>query len=169
MFFHVNVNELSNPVLFIRNSYEFDTVTVIQFIGFNIVHAIFRQQLYSEGNDKIDGKCIAKTPLNNHLKRVKYQSVIWKRSLEQDQMAANTAGLVWEKATDGNLETKWISLMPALKKILQLLPCDCRKECKIDTCICITNNLNCIDPCHVFTCDKNYSIEEDYYSNDEDV
>ena len=45
------------------------------------------------------------------------------------------------------------------------LSCDCHKECKIDSCICVTNNLNCTDACHLLACD---SVEEDYYFSNED-
>ena len=58
--------------------------------------------------------------------------------------------------------------MPGTEEIQQRLSCGCHKECRIDTCICITNNLNFKDACHLLACDNNYSVEAEYYFNDED-
>ena len=82
-------------------------------------------------------------------------------------MILNPVGVGWERGNDGKLEIKWTSLLPAPEEILDLLSCDCRRECKMETCICLTNNLNCADACHSFICDNSHNSEDDYYSNDE--
>ena len=139
-------------------------------IWFWINFSAFRYQLYSQANDKIDAKCIppCQDALKHHLRRTNYQSAIWNRSLEQYPMILNPVGVGWERGNDGKLEIKWTSLLPAPEEILDLLSCDCRRECKMETCICLKNNLNCADACHSFICDNSHNSEDDYYSNDED-
>ena len=83
-------------------------------------------------------------------------------------MTSNPVGVGWERGTDGKLEIKWTSLLPTPEEILDIVSCDCRRECKTETCICLTNNLNCTDACHSFICDNSHNSEDDYYSNDED-
>ena len=62
---------------------------------------------------------------------------------------------------DGKLEIKWTSLLPAPEEILGLLSCDCRRECKIETCIYLTNILNCTDACHSFIRNNSHNSEDD--------
>ena len=82
-------------------------------------------------------------------------------------MTPDPVGVGWERGTDGKLD--WpTSLLPAPEEILDLLSCDCRRECKIETCTCLTNNLNCTDACHSFISNNSHNSEDDYYSNDED-
>ena len=63
-------------------------------------------------------------------------------------MTPNPVGVGWERGTDDKLEIKWTSLLPAPEEILDLLSCDCHRECIIETCICLANDLNCTDACH---------------------
>ena len=62
---------------------------------------------------------------------------------------------------DGKLEIKWTSLLPAPEEILGLLSCDCRRECKIETCIYLTNILNCTDACRSFIRNNSHNSEDD--------
>ena len=139
-------------------------------IGFWINFGGFRYQLYSQANGKIDAKCTTpcEDSLKHYLRSVNYQSGIWNKSLEHDSMTPNSVGAGWERGTDGKLEIKWTSLLLAPEEIPDLLSCDCRRLCKIETCICLTNNLNCTDACHSFICDNYHNGEDDYCSNDED-
>ena len=83
-------------------------------------------------------------------------------------MTPNPVGVGWERGTNGKLEIKWTSLLAATEEILDLLSCDCCRECKIETYICLANNLNCTDASCSFICDNFHNSEDDYYSNDED-
>ena len=83
-------------------------------------------------------------------------------------MTPNPVGVGWERGTDDKLLIKWTLLLPTPEDILDLLSCDCQRECKIETCICLTNNLNCTDACHSFICNNSHNSEDDYYSNDQD-
>ena len=78
-------------------------------IGFWINFGGFRYQLYSQANGKIDAKCTTpcEDSLKHYLRRVNYQSGIWKKSLEHDSMTPNSVGAGWERGTDDKLEIKW--------------------------------------------------------------
>ena len=71
-------------------------------------------------------------------------------------MTPNPVGVGWERGTDGKLEIKWILLLAAPEEILDLISSECHRECKIETCISLTNNLNCTDACHSFICDNSH-------------
>ena len=83
-------------------------------------------------------------------------------------MISNPVEMGWERATDGTLKINWISFMLGPEQIQQLPSCDCHEECKIYTCVCITNNLNCTGECHLFTGDNDCSVEAEHYFNGED-
>jgi len=75
---------------------------------------------------------------------------------------------------DGNsLVIDWMSGEPAPKAVLELLSCQCKKNCQIPSCPCMSNGLKCTELCKLQEC-SNWRdeviemIDQDNDSDDED-
>ena len=51
-----------------------------------------------------------------------------------------------------DLTIAWGEGLPAPQAVMELLSCDCKKECVQDSCICIQNYLKCTNLCKLTSC-----------------
>ena len=132
--------------------------------------------MYRENEGKIDVKCLPPccSSLQVHTKRANYQTAIWKDALKQNPQTPNPTAFGW-KESDGDICIDWCSVNPAPDEVLELLSCNCKKDCKEDTSPCIKYGLCCTDSWHSFDCsnpidfiDGVDNTESDYYSSDDE-
>ena len=92
--------------------------------------------------------------LRKHTQRANYQAGLWRRSLSNNAQAPNPAGNGWTLETvdsNGILAIDWMHVQPVPDAVLELLACSCPKECTIESCVCLINNLKCTDMCKLKT------------------
>ena len=92
--------------------------------------------------------------LRKHTQWANYQPGLWRRSLSNNAQALNPTGNGWTLETvDSNdiLAIDWMHVQLAPDAVLELLACSCPKECIIESCACLINNLKCTDMCKLKT------------------
>ena len=70
-----------------------------------------------------------------------------------------------------NLEFAWLGLRPAPEEVLELLSCNCKYKCTVDTCCCLKAGLKCSEMCPLKCNNMPFEDEEvvcDANSEDED-
>ena len=80
--------------------------------------------------------------LTNHCKRANYQCAVWKRSLDCNPDVPSPEGHGW-KYDDGDLVTDLGDAPPAPEAVMELIACNCPKECVEETCSCLQNMMQC--------------------------
>ena len=71
---------------------------------------------------------------------------------------SDPVGHDWSQDKNG-IDIVWNECSPASNEVLYLPSCGCSKKCKVRTCSCSDNDLQCTDSCHTREC-KN--ILEDF-------
>ena len=95
-----------------------------------------RRGKYNHGNS------LHALSLLSHCKRANYQCAIWKRSLEASSQVPSPVGSGWCMEGE-DLAIDWAEGLPAPQAVMELLSCDCKKECVQESCTCIQNGLKC--------------------------
>ena len=119
--------------------------------------------------------------LHKHTERANYQSAIWRRALIANPSIPSPHGHGWIiSGVDGSHDVKveWMSGLPAPMAVLELLSCQCKKQCSQESCPCIISGLQCTEMCRLTNCTNRKTEEEeesisvdhvlDAYSDDED-
>jgi len=88
-----------------------------------------------------------------------YQCTIWKRNLEVSPQVPSKVGSDWCMEGE-DLTIEWGEGLPAPQAVMELLSCDCKKECVQDSCTCIQNHLKCTNVC-MLTSYANQPQEDD--------
>ena len=81
-----------------------------------------------------------------------YQAVIWRRATEACPDIPSPNGHGWS-VNSSNLEFVWLGLRPAPEEVLELLSCNYKYKCTIDTCCCLKAGLKCTEMCSL-KCDN---------------
>jgi hypothetical protein len=108
-----------------------------------------------------------------HIDRVNYQTRIWKQALEPKPEIPDPVGHGWKISND-ELSYDWMDGPPAPEAVLELLSCDCRRNCSGPSCPCVSNGLLCTDMCKLRDCQNQRNQEEivepesDDFSDDDD-
>ena len=68
---------------------------------------------------------------------------------------------------DGRLAIDWKGGLPAPKAVLELLSCQCSRFCKLPSCSCMANGLECTDLCRFQDC-TNRCDDDNVVPDDED-
>ena len=112
-----------------------------------------RYRLFCAKKGKLDSNQLPPCAdcLRKHALRANYQAAIWKRSLQSCPQVPSPVGSGW-CLEDGKLTIDWMSGEPAPQAVLELLSCHCSRICKLPTCTCLTNGLNCTDLCRLQDC-----------------
>ena len=90
--------------------------------------------------------------LLKHARRANYQVGVWRRSLERNPDIPDAAGHGWTKGDDGFLNIDWMKGMPAPDGVTEMIACQCRRECRPESCICIRHVLRCTPLCKLQNC-----------------
>ena len=109
--------------------------------------------------------------LVKHSQRANYQAAIWKQCLLQDPQVPSPVGKGWKIEREEGVEQlviNWMAGKPAPEAILELLSCNCTKNCSSARCVCVANGMRCTDMCRLHNCDNRPSAEEEEESNPED-
>ena len=75
-----------------------------------------------------------------------FQAAIWQRCLEQNPSIPSPEGRGWKIEIEGShtqLMVHWMTGQPAPEAILDLLACNCAKNCELPQCIGITKGFKC--------------------------
>ena len=109
--------------------------------------------------------------LVKHSQRANYQAAKWKRCLLQNPQVPSPVGKGWKIEREEGAEQlviDWMAGKPAPEAILELLSCNCTKNCSSTRCVCVANGMRCNDMCRLQNCDNQPSAEEEEESNPED-
>jgi len=94
--------------------------------------------------------------LNQHAWRAKYQSAIWRRSLEaKPTIPVPEDGHGWgstERGGTGRLCIRWMTGLSAPDMILEFTCCKFRHVCQLPSCECMASRLKCTDECSLREC-----------------
>ena len=119
--------------------------------------------------------------LQKHTKRANYQSAVWRCALEGKAPipSPHQHGWIISDLSDGssNITIDWMNGPPAPMAVLELLACQCKKQCAQDNCPCILNGLQCTEMCKLNDCNNRKKDDDldavimdqlDAYSDEED-
>jgi hypothetical protein len=102
--------------------------------------------------------------LVKHAQRANYQAAIWRRCLQQDPQMPTPVGRGWKMELEDEREqlvVDWMEGKPAPDAILELLSCNCKKQCSSSRCVCVANGLRCTDMCRLQDCENQPSTEQE--------
>lgn len=101
-----------------------------------------------------------------HVKRVNYQSKVWRSALLSRMEAPSPAGHGW-KIVDGELAVHWLEGPYAPSSVLKTVKCGCRKtDCTGRKCLCHMQGLRCTVLCKCGNC-SNQSLERQTDNEDD--
>ena len=86
--------------------------------------------------------------VEKHALRANYQAGIWRICLEQNPQVPSPVGRGWKiekEGADNQLIVHWMDGQPAPQAVLDLLACNCPRECELPRCECMANGLICAD------------------------
>ena len=107
--------------------------------------------------------------LHLHALRANYQASIWRKCLEQHPDIPSPDDHGWA-IEDGLLVIKWMTGLPAPEAVLEIIACNCKKECTLPKCECLANGFKCTPACKLQSCDNMVDDQdEDVTIQDEDV
>ena len=72
-----------------------------------------------------------------------------------------------KKRNHDELCIDWSDGLPAPQAVLDLLSCNCSKNCKLPKCVCMLNKLKCTDMCKLPNCSNQDDELETKYSQNE--
>ena len=131
-----------------------------------------RYELHCPKGGKIEPEALppCQSSLRLHLSRANYQAAIWRRATEACPDIPSLHGHGWS-VNSSNLEFVWLGSRPAPEEVLQLLSCNCKYKCTVDTCCCLKAGLKCTGICSL-KCDhipcEDEEVAHDASSEDED-
>ena len=96
-----------------------------------------------------------------HAMRANYQAGIWRASLQQHPQIPSPLDHGWAKNENDQLTIQWMQGSPAPEAVLQLLSCNCSRQCKLPDCQCLRSGLKCTTLCKLQTC-VNQHEEDDH-------
>jgi hypothetical protein len=85
--------------------------------------------------------------------------------MESFPVIPSPVGNGWCKE-DEMLAIDWSDSLPAPEAVMELLSCDCAKECVEETCLCLQNNQRCTYLCKLVTCSNQKDDDE---NNETDI
>ena len=106
--------------------------------------------------------------LLQHLKRVNYQTRVWKLALQPEIKPPSPVGKGWEMDGHGNLDIKWLEESFAPPSVLKVTKCSCKTGCA-GRCSCHKNNLRCTALCTCTDCSNTVTdntVQSDSESSD---
>ena len=84
--------------------------------------------------------------LRFHLKRVHYQSMIWRNAHCPTPELPAPSEMGW-RLVDSELQPILMTLSPIPDSCLEMVACSCRKQCKTRRCKCQKSGLRCTSMC----------------------
>jgi len=98
--------------------------------------------------------------LLNHCKRANYQCAIWKKGLDRNPDIPSPVGHGW-RVDDGQLVIDWGDAPPAPEAVMELIACNCPRQCLEESCSCLQNRMRCTYLCKLQTCSNMQEEEEE--------
>ena len=74
----------------------------------------------------------------------------------------------YHKESDGQLKPTMTDALPAPKAIIEMVSCQCKRDCSSARCSCRTKNLSCTDLCQCGTACQNDEDTQNKYETDDD-
>ena len=74
----------------------------------------------------------------------------------------------YHKESDGQLKPTMTDALPAPKAIIEMVSCQCKRDCSSARCSCRTNNLACTNLCQCGSECKNDEDTQTQYETDDD-
>ena len=131
-----------------------------------------RYELHCAKGGKIEPEALppCQLSLRLHVSRSNYQAAIWRRATEACPDIPSPHGHGWS-VNWYNLEFVWLRSRPAPEEVLELLSCNCKRKCTVDTYCCFKAGLKCTEMCSL-KCDnmpcEDKEVARDASSEDED-
>jgi hypothetical protein len=119
-----------------------------------------RYRLFKLGNFSDENLPPNKDCLYHHIRRVNYQTLIWKKSLDAVINAPDPAEHGWVINND-EIELKWMSIDAAPEELLQFVNCGCKTGCESNRCGCKRANLHCTELCKCENCNNRSQDSDD--------
>jgi hypothetical protein len=111
--------------------------------------------------------------LRKHIQRANYQAGVWIRALECYPEIPPPELHGWSKIIDSQgkpcLVIDWLSIESAPSAILELMSCNCTRQCVSSSCCCLKNGLKCTDMCKIQTCSNYKEVDFDVEVDPDDV
>ena len=104
-----------------------------------------RHLLYSK-TGKPEAMAPTSDALRFHLKRVHYQSMIWRNAHCPTPEPPAPLEMGW-RLVDSELQPVLMTLSPIPDSCLEMFACSCRKQCKTRRCKCQKSGLRCTSMC----------------------
>ena len=96
-----------------------------------------------------------------HIRRVNYQTYIWKSSTEPIMDLPSPLDGGWTSDKDGHLVPLKMTQASAPEALLDFTKCSCKTECKTKRCKCMKEDILCTDVCF---CDNEICLNRIEYS-----
>ena len=119
-----------------------------------------RYRLFKLGNFSDENLPPNKDCLYHHIRRVNYQTLIWKKSFDAVINAPDPAEHGWVINND-EIELKWMSIDAAPEELLQFVNCGCKTGCESNRCGCKRANLHCTELCKCENCNNRSQDSDD--------
>lgn len=107
--------------------------------------------------------------LKQHVLRVHIQARVWGQAniaLQGPQLDPLQNG--YHKESDGQLKPTMTDALPAPKALIEMVSCQCKRDCSSARCSCRKNYLSCTDLCQCSSECKNDEDTQTQYETDDD-
>ena len=113
-----------------------------------------RYELHCAKAGKVEPEALppCQSSLRLHVSRANYQAAIWRRATEACPDIPSPHGHGWNMNCS-TLEFVWLGSRPPPEEVLELMSCNCKRKCAVDTCCCIKAGLKCTEMCFL-KCDN---------------
>lgn len=130
-----------------------------------------RYWMFCQKGHKNDGLPPTSDSFRQHLERVNFQSLVWRRALERKQDLPTPEGHGWTLSDDGRLQPILMKKEPAPKGLVEIIACHCQTSCRRSSCSCRTVGLSCTEACSCMAEDchnfnTTHHIYEDFLNDD---
>ena len=124
---------------------------------------VLRHEMFLTKRGKVDSSTLppCEDSLQQHIQRANYQAGIWQRSLQRNPDVPEPSCHGWVRTAAGSLNLDWMHGQAAPDTVLELLACQCKRECLQEQCPCLNNGLKCTYMCRLQTCRNQKEGEDD--------
>ena len=112
-----------------------------------------RYAIFCAKRGKIESHKLPPCRDKNYIFHANYQCFVWRKCLQQSPDILDLEDSGW-KYENGLVLCIWMNGLPALKAVLSLLSCDCKRRFVEGKCSCMVNGIKCTDMCSLKTCDN---------------
>ena len=115
---------------------------------------VLRHEMFLTKRGEVDSSTLppCEDSLQQHIQRANYQAGVWQRSLQRNPDVPEPTCHGWVRTEVGSLKIDWMHGHAAPDAVLELLACQCKRECLQERCPCLVNGLKCTYMCRLQAC-----------------